>query len=667
LRSFFHRLPFWLPAFAATLLLAGAARALAADASHVLVVEDDGLILSPPEPLPLSGRRLTFTPTPLGGYSTRIGPSRGLLRRGDQIDFQGQSDAVARVVLKTPFVYFGQPYDEIFVHAQGAVSFGEPLGAAPRASASGALPAGILGGPPAVAALWNELQVGVADPARGVFVDQGDATTTVTWYQVSSVRPAGEGNTFRVTLSSADGAIDLDYGAMATRWGVVGLSPGTVRDGVRMIDFATAPRIAPRTATLAWYRDLPQLNEIALARKVYERLPDRFQFLTVFATQQVDGPSPVWSTTVQNADRGIAMPIFDHSALFGSKTLEHVVVMNDLAFYADDPLQSPRLPSYAYAPSTLAMLAHEAGHRWLAYAGGIDGGFAGDDGHWSYVLDSGASFLGGNALRQNADGSFTSTAAMRSYGPLDRYLMGFAARDEVEPFFVVDDAHAFVPERSRGGEPFGIGSHPEEGVTFRGSRRDVTIGDVIERSGPREPDASTARTAFRMATVLVVPAGTRPDEAQLAKVERVRRAFGPFFRAATGNRARMHTWLPETATGALVAADPALLGGRPRVLDASIRRDESGRGEVVLDYADFDGDLTALEISTDASAGAPPATVDVASGTLGNRRGSVSFALRDLPAEATLLELSLIDNRGLRSRAAILLQPEASSAVVAAR
>lgn len=651
----------WLAALAGVLCVAGAGQAWAADASHVLVVEDDGVILSPPEPLPLGGRRLTFSPTPLGGYGTRLGPSRGLLRRGSRLDFAGRQDGVARVELKAPFSYFGRQYDEIFVHAQGAVSFGEPLAASPRANASAELLSGLLAGPPAIAVLWNELQVDAADPGRGVYVDQRGEATVITWYQTASVRPAGMPNTFRLTLGAA-GVIDLDYGALSTRWGVVGLTPGTERDGARVVDFATAPRIAPRSATLAWYRDLPQLNEIALARNVYERLPDRFQFLTVFTTQPVDGPSPVWSTTVKNSDRGIGMPTFDHSALFGSATLEHLVVMNDLAFYADDPEQSPRLPSYAYAPSTLAVLAHETGHRWLAYAGGIDESFAGGDGHWSYVLDSGASFLGGNALEQNADGTFTSTAAMRGYGPLDRYLMGLLAPEEVAPFFVVDGAHGFVPPRGRGGEPFSEESHPEAGVRFAGTRRDVTIDDVIEQTGPRDPDASGARTAFRMATVLVVPAGTLPAEAQVAKVERIRRAFGPFFREATGNRARMHTWLPTNPTPSRVTPDPGLLTGKPRVLDASVRRDASGRGEVVLDYADFDGDLLALEVSTDASQGEPPAIVDVAVGTLGNRRGSVSFALRDLPAEATQLEIALIDNRGLRSRAAIRLQPDVAIA-----
>jgi hypothetical protein len=660
-RSLVHKPPRWLPVVAGVLWLAATAHAWAADTSNVLVVEDDGRILAPADPLPLSGRRLSFAPTDAAGYATQLGPSRGLLRRGTRIDFQGNPDGVVRVVLKTPFSYFGTQYSEVYVHAQGALSFGEPIPGGPRADKSGALLSGILGGPPVVAALWNELQVPTRDPARGVFVDQTESALTVTWYQVPSVRPAGQTNTFRVTLST-NGTIDLDYGAMGTRWGIVGLSPGLGRDGVHVVDFASAPAVAPHTATLAWYRDLPLLNEIALARKVFERLPDRFQFLTAFTTQPVDGPSPVWSTTVQNADRGIGMPVFDHSALFGSKTLEHVVVMNDVDFYADDPHQSPLVSSYAYAPSTLAVLAHEVGHRWLAYAGGIDEGLAGADGHWSYGLDSGASFLGGNALRANSDGSFTSVASMSTYGPLDRYLMGFSAPAEVGPFFMVDDAHDFSPARTPGGELIGPDSHPEAGVTFHGTRRDVTIDDVIEHTGTREPDATRARTTFRMATVLVVPAGEQADDAQLAKVERIRRAFGPFFRVATGDRARMHTWLPANATARQVPADPVLLSGQPRLLDGTVRRDDGGRATVTLDYADFDGDLTSLEVSADGSA-APPATVDVALGTLGNRRGSVSFALRDLPPDATTLHLALIDNRGLTSHAAIRVQPEPAAAV----
>jgi hypothetical protein len=150
-------------------------------------------------------------------------------------------------------------------------------------------------------------------------------------------------------------------------------------------------------------------------------------------------------------------------------------------------------------------------------------------------------------------------------------------------------------------------------------------------------------------------------------VERIRRAFGPFFRDATGHRGRMATWLPTTRESAPLGADPVLLAGRPRLLDGSVRRDATGRGEVVLDYADFDGDLTALQVSTDAAGDAPPLTVDVAQGTFGNRRGSLSFVLRDLPPNATQLRLSLVDNRGLAGRATLSLAPAAAKTQLAQR
>ena len=56
--------------------LAGALPALAAarveNAGDVLVVHDDGTILTPPEPLPLAGRRLRFVPAMRGGYATQL-------------------------------------------------------------------------------------------------------------------------------------------------------------------------------------------------------------------------------------------------------------------------------------------------------------------------------------------------------------------------------------------------------------------------------------------------------------------------------------------------------------------------------------------------------------------------------------------------------------------
>jgi hypothetical protein len=219
----------------------------------------------------------------------------------------------------------------------------------------------------------------------------------------------------------------------------------------------------------------------------------------------------------------------------------------------------------------------------------------------------------------------------------------------VKPFFVVDDAHDFVPPRSRAGEAFGPESHPESGVTFRGTRRDLTIADVVRDIGPRSPDATSARHRFRMAFVLVVPAGTTATPLEIAKLERARRAFGPFFRRATSGRARMQTWLPRLSPQRGPSRDPELVSGLPRVLHATARKDVDGRAVVALDFVDFDADLTTLEVSTDASHDVPAAVVDVTLGAFGARRGSLSFALSEVPPDAREVRLTLVDKRGQRS------------------
>jgi hypothetical protein len=132
-------------------------------------------------------------------------------------------------------------------------------------------------GPPVVAALWNELLPGRVDEASGVFVDEDAERVSIAWLDVPSVRPAGEPNSFRIVLHR-DGRIDLEYAAMAARWGIVGLAPGRASDQVTLVDIAAAPSGAAHQALLAWYRDLPTLNEIALARAAYRRLPIGFSF-----------------------------------------------------------------------------------------------------------------------------------------------------------------------------------------------------------------------------------------------------------------------------------------------------------------------------------------------------------------------------------------------------
>ena len=640
------------PLFLALLTIAIlGSRALAADDTNIAIVEADQRILEPANPFPLGYRQLRFIPLATGGYSVEVNPARRVEGRGERLALTANSSESLHISLKSPVQFFAHSYSDLFVHPQGAVSLGGPvpLEDRPLAASSGELLRDLVAGPPVIAALWNELHPARATEAGGVFVDEQPDRVTVSWVEVPSARPADQPNSFAVSIY-LDGVIEIDYGAVATGWGVVGVSPGQDRTRVRMVDFTAGKLLDAREASLAWYRDLPLLNEVALARQLYTQTRDAFEFLSVFTNQPVDWTSLVGSTTVKNLDRGIGMPIFDQSSLFGSRNLEHVVVMNDLAFYDDDPSAPPHALAYAYAPSTLAILAHETGHRWLAHGSGAAArALLGSDGHWSFFLDSGASFMGGNALRANQDGSFTTVGAMAGFGPLDQYLMGIAPADAVQPFFYVAGASGFNPPRTEGGQAFAASSHPEVGVTFRGARRDLTVDDVIAAAGPRVPDAASGKRSFRMAFVLVVPAGTQPDDAQIEKIDRVRRAFSPFFREATSGRARMRTWIQQGPVLDPVPPDTMLTLGQPRILDATVERDRDGRAVVALDFADYEADLTTLEVSTDATQLVPPAQIDVTPGAYGVRRSSLRFALRDVPPAARAVRLSLIDRHGLRS------------------
>ncbi len=625
----------------------------AADA-NIVVVEADEAILAPPVPLPFAGQLIRFTPLAQGGYETAVeraaaptGVAPGVERR--RLDFPASGEPL-RVSLPRPFPLFGRSHGEIHVHPHGAVSLGEPLSPASRASAasSAELLRDLATGPPVIAALWNELLPGRAADGGGVFVEQGEDRVSVRWVRVPSARPADEPNSFAITLHE-DGRVELEYGELATRWGIIGLSPGAVRERTEMVDLATAPQIGPSQAAFAWYHDLPALDEMELAQRVYRELPDRFQFLSVFTSLPVEGPSLVGSQLVKNQDRGIGLRVFDHSLLFGSRNLEHVVLMNDLAFWDDDPTRPPRIPAYAFAPSTLAVLAHEAGHRWIGQTAGTSSGLTSADGHWSFFLESGGSFLGGNRMVDHRDGTFTTLGGLSVFGPLDQYLMGVRRPEEVAPFYVVEPAGGFEPARAASGEAFAADSRPEGGVHFRGTRRDVTIDDLIRSAGERSPRAASGPRVFRMAFVLVVPAGARPSDAQLEKVERIRRGFAPFFQAATDGRARVSTSLPARAVQPGLAEDAALRSGEPRVLGVEVRPRAGGRLAVKLDWVDREADLTTVELSTDAGSAVPPTEVDVVPGSYGARRGSLVVNLRDLPAQAREIRATLLDRRGQRS------------------
>jgi hypothetical protein len=185
------------------------------------------------------------------------------------------------------------------------------------------------------------------------------------------------------------------------------------------------------------------------------------------------------------------------------------------------------------------------GHRWLAFLNFRDTNgrpsralLGRDSSHWSFFFDSDASVMEGNDIEDLGNGSFRTVAAVERYSLLDQYAMGLVDQSDVPPFFYVQNPINLPPRIT-------AESDPEVGVTFNGTRRNVTIDDVIAVLGSRVPSAAQSPRVYRQAFVYVVSAGRRVDSSAIAKLDRIRVAWDQFFSAATDARMRADTRLSE--------------------------------------------------------------------------------------------------------------------------
>ena len=174
------------------------------------------------------------------------------------------------------------------------------------------------------------------------------------------------------------------------------------------------------------------------------------------------------------------------------------------------------------------MLAHEVGHRWLAYAKVERDGRAQDlllgrdKSHWSFFFDSEASFL--KEIKSKSRSTFVTSMPFQGYSHLDLYLMGFLKPEDVRDTFIVEGARRFSPNF-----PFAPESSPEPDVSFQGSAHPVTIEDIIAANGKREPDSSTSQKSFRHLFVLIVKKENPSSPEELTAVDQLRGENGnPF-------------------------------------------------------------------------------------------------------------------------------------------
>ena len=522
--------------------------AAAVDEGDIAVLPDDGTLVIQANRFDLDQQSLTFVPG-TEGFTVSVGPGafdpdaalNGSLLNPPPAGNPANigDDGTRRVALGFSFPYFGELYTEVFINSDGSLTFLEADTAAIERSL-----ARFLSGPPRIAPFFADL-----DPsAAGELTYQPSGSRfVVTWNAVPDYSEFGLGprETFQVVLTP-DGQIQFIYNGINGGQAVVGVSPGDFSALPNLPDLSETSVAASFDGPVAEiFTVLTEIDLAAIAQRFYQTHEDVYDFLVVFTNFNFDLDGAfAYEVNIANQVAGIGgisvPPVFDYSSNFGSSRLQSVVNMGNLLRYPRDPFD-PFTISLRDINSTLSLLGHEAGHRFLAYVTFDDPEGRSDSTallgrdlhHWSFLFNSDASVMEGNRIRDNGDGTFTTTGVEEQYSEIDQYLMGLRSPQEVGPTFLVKEPGFLINP----------GRPPALDVTFPGRRVDVPIQQIIDSNGPRVPNSVTAPKSFNFAFLLVVSQDSSPSPEQVAQLDTIRREWEPFFASATSRQGTASTAL----------------------------------------------------------------------------------------------------------------------------
>lgn len=504
----------------------------------LVLLEDLGGVVARRNDFNLDRRTLAFQSSGSARYRYHVGESSydaAAAQAGTRLVLG--DDDTRLLALPFSFTFFGQSYQSVFVNSDGNLTF-----TAADVDTSERSLGRMVAGPPRIAGLFRDLDPSMS--AQGVRVLSAVDRFVVSWVKVPEYRETGVGplQTFQIRLFP-DGRVEFAYDGISTSSAVVGIAPGRLQGTTSVLCFVCgedrdkefAAAIAERFGTAS------EIDIVTAAQQFYQAHEDAYDYLVIFNSLGVSAGwnAVAYEVTVRNHATGIGDPPYDVGAQFGSKKrLKAIVNMGPLGQYPRDPTV-PLETRPASRESTLAILAHEVGHLFLAYASIRDPAnpearplLGRQLAHWSFVFNSEASHLEGNRIRDDGPATsprFLTIGNAEQYAPLDLYLMGLLAPHEVAPVFLVTNATVSANRA------------PQRGVGFNGQRLDVRVEDIIAAEGPRRPDHTVAQRRFRAAFLLVIPKGFDPGPEDLEKLEALRRRFEGYFAESAGGRAQMET------------------------------------------------------------------------------------------------------------------------------
>lgn len=310
------------------------------------------------------------------------------------------------------------------------------------------------------------------------------------------------------------------------------------------------------------------------ARLALGSLADEYDFLVVFLSEQVPGPSnvPLFQqarVTTQNIGQN---PLLNDGAPFGSRAkLKGCIFMGSARRLPADPdALAGDLGSGSLGVTGMEVLGHELGHLWLVGAD-YDTGFGkqedlrSGDRHYQVRVDS-RSVMFGSCIDPLGGGVFRVKGCARKYNSMDQYFMGLIPPADVQPLLLVWGQGS--------NDPFGPLAPAAPPVTIMGSERRVGVEDVIRQMGARSPAFPATQRCFRTGFVYVARSTPAPEA--LVQVDTWRRRFESWFTFATDQHGFVDT--RAVGTGCVV---PQADAGAPEpdagaIVDAGMTEADAG-------------------------------------------------------------------------------------------
>ena len=281
-------------------------------------------------------------------------------------------------------------------------------------------------------------------------------------------------------------------------------------------------RATPPIVAVLEVDSVKSINPYDIVKTYLTKYKDSNDFLAIF---NYGGPRDQYHLTVKNNTKGIYNPDVargDSSSTYGSSgTLLGIGVVGNIKQYQSD------------TPIFNVLLEEIYAHYWGVYIGDVidsthqlplQNTLA--RAHWTTCLN----FLDNPDVRywkashwekvgQNKWKLLLPDNPLPRFDPILLYLMGYLDASKVP------DVELIIPDSGQ------KAAYCNQGETIEGTSRIISMKEIIEYLGPREPYVNTKRN-YSIGYILVVERGTTPSASSIQTIERVAAGLPKVFQDA---------------------------------------------------------------------------------------------------------------------------------------